>query len=485
MEEEKSIPKPAPSNEIIITVKCDDDLTVKTATTFKDIKNNTWGNIKEKAINKITTKENFEIKEWRINDNKGQVLQDTYKFEKDEIVFAVSTRKVVKYIVKHYQENIEDDEFTLKENEEKTGEAGENTSAETKRYEDLTSQPFNQVKINQDGSTVVKIKYKRNRVFLILDLDGGKTTTTLKDGENAKKLLEGKFGANVKVEGLSKTNFTFEKWKPELPTIFPSSSPATVYTASWIVSSEITYTTDGVNFTMKRIDSVQDAVLGDNDLSDNKGHNVSLSSYYIGETEVTQELWKAVIGNTPSKFSDSVKNPVENVTWFDCVEFCNKLTSKVMSKEDCVYTIEGSSVTADFSKKGFKLPTEAEWEYATMAGSKNKYAGCNENSELGGYAWFNINSKSKTHEVGTKKANKYGLYDMSGNVWEWCWDWYKNSTPSECKDPTGPNSGSIHVERGGGWNNGALYCVRAIRRGLQPDKSLNFLGLRLVCRTSE
>ena len=244
-----------------------------------------------------------------------------------------------------------------------------------------------------------------------------------------------------------------------------------------------TYNVNGVSFTMKHIDSVQDAVLGDNNEDNNKEHKVSLSSYYMGETEVTQELWQAVMGSNPSSFKASLKNPVEKVTWFDCIGFCNELTVAVMGDDDeCVYDVRGDQVTADFSKKGFRLPTEAEWEYAAMGGKGQRYAGCNIESQLKAYAWYDDNSGSKTHEVGTKKANKYGLYDMSGNVWEWCWDWYSKSTPSAGKDSVGASSGSSRVNRGGGWSDGASSCECAYRNYGDPSGSDSILGLGLACR---
>ena len=249
------------------------------------------------------------------------------------------------------------------------------------------------------------------------------------------------------------------------------------------VGKDRTYNVKGVSFTMKHIDSVQDAVLGDDNQSDNKEHKVSLSSYYIGETEVTQELWQAVMGSNPSYyFKDSLKNPVEEVTWLDCIGFCNELTVAVMGDDDgCVYDVRGGKVVADFSKKGFRLPTEAEWEYAAMGGKGQRYAGCNIESQLKAYAWYEDNSDSKTHEVGTKKANKYGLYDMSGNVWEWCWDWY-SSTPSGGKDPVGAVSGVWRVFRGGSWNYEASGCERGFRNSFIPSDSRADLGLRLACR---
>lgn len=248
------------------------------------------------------------------------------------------------------------------------------------------------------------------------------------------------------------------------------------------IGKDRTYNVKGVSFTMKHIDSVQDAVLGDNSQDDNKEHKVSLSSYYIGETEVTQELWQAVMGSNPSYyFKDSLKNPVEEVTWLDCIGFCNELTVAVMGDEHCVYDVRGNQVVADFSKKGFRLPTEAEWEYAAMGGKGQRYAGCNIESQLKAYAWYEDNSDSKTHEVGTKKANKYGLYDMSGNVWEWCWDWYSR-TPSGGKDPVGAVSGVSRVFRGGSWNYEASGCERGFRNSFIPSDSRADLGFRLACR---
>ena len=152
--------------------------------------------------------------------------------------------------------------------------------------------------------------------------------------------------------------------------------------------------------------------------------------------------------------------------------------------DECVYDVRGDQVVADFSKKGFRLPTEAEWEYAARGGKRQRFAGCNIESQLKNYAWYKDNSGDKTHEVGTKKANKYGLYDMSGNVEEWCWDWYSESTPSGGKDPVGATSGPSHVLRGGGcdYNSMALEC--ASRSYYIPhDGAIGYLGLRLAHRS--
>ena len=239
-------------------------------------------------------------------------------------------------------------------------------------------------------------------------------------------------------------------------------------------TGERTYRVNGVSFTMKPIAAVQEAMLGDNSQKYNKEHSVSLSAYYIGQTEVTQELWRAVMGSNPSEFTASVKNPVEQVSWYDCIKFCNELTAEIMGEEHCVYTIRGSSVTADFSQKGFRLPTEAEWEYAAMGEKRYQWAGTDSEDRLKKYAWYDSNSGGKTHEVGQKEANGYGIYDMSGNVREWCWDWHSSSTLSGGR--------TIRVIRGGSWFYDAVFAARAFRGYGVPDDRISDLGLRLVSR---
>ena len=188
-------------------------------------------------------------------------------------------------------------------------------------------------------------------------------------------------------------------------------------------------------------------------------HQVTLSDYYIGETEVTQELWQAVMGSNPSYFKTSNQLPVEQVSWDDCQSFINELNN--------------------LTGMQFRLPTEAEWEFAARGGNASlgyKYSG---SDEVDIVAWYNDNSGSHTHEVGAKAPNELGIYDMSGNVMEWCQDWYGRYDNSAQTDPTGPSSGSKRVFRGGSWHHNA-GSSRVSYRLCSNVNSRYYLGFRLV-----
>ena len=226
-----------------------------------------------------------------------------------------------------------------------------------------------------------------------------------------------------------------------------------------------TLTVNGIKYNMVWVDggtfrmgatSEQDSDAYDNE---KPVHSVTLCGYYIGKTEVTQALWKAVMGSNPSEFKGD-NLPVENVSWYDCQEFIRKLNS--------------------LTGQNFRLPTEAEWEFACRGGNNSrgyKYSGSN---YIDNVAWYTDNSGDKTHPVATKLPNELGIYDMSGNVWEWCSDCYGGYTSGAQTNPKGPYDGAYRVFRGGNWHYGARYCRSSARINyFSPDNLSYEFGLRL------
>lgn len=233
-----------------------------------------------------------------------------------------------------------------------------------------------------------------------------------------------------------------------------------------------TFTVNGVSFKMVHVEGGS-FMMGANDNDENANddekpnHVVSLSDYWIGETQVTQALWEAVMGNNPSKFKGDLSRPVECVSWNDCQVFIqelNKLTGIM-----------------------FRLPTEAQWEFAARGGNKGKDACClyADSYYVANVAWCKENSKGKTHPVGKLHPNQLGLYDMSGNVWEWCEDKYseKYYKKSPTNDPMGPKliiwGSANRVRRGGSWNAIAEKCRLSHRSGIHPSSTFSTCGLRL------
>ena len=222
---------------------------------------------------------------------------------------------------------------------------------------------------------------------------------------------------------------------------------------------------EGGTFTMGATSEQRyEAYDGDEDVRDfgsdeEPTHSVTLSSYCIGETEVTQALWQAVMGSNPSYFSGS-NRPVEQVSWDDCQDFIRRLNA-----------LTGES---------FRLPTEAEWEYAARGGNKSwgyNYAG---SDNIDNVAWYGGNSGSQTHNIATKSPNELGLYDMSGNVWEWCQDWYGDYSSGSQTNPTGPASGDFRVLRGGYWYFIKWFCRVTDRDFHDPSGRSYIIGLRLA-----
>ncbi len=220
--------------------------------------------------------------------------------------------------------------------------------------------------------------------------------------------------------------------------------------------------------------------------ADETQHRVTLTrDFYMGKYEVTQGVWQEVMGSNPSDTSRGIGsgNPVNKVSWYDAVEFCNKLSLREGFTP--AYSGSGDNILCNFNASGYRLPLEAEWEYAARggvrAGGYNIYGG---SDSIGSVAWSGVNSGRITHPVGQKQANELGLYDMSGNVWEWCWDRY-GSYSGNATDPGGSASDSLRVLRGGSWSDNRVdYCRSANRASILPGAHYSNNGFRLV-RTAQ
>ena len=252
-----------------------------------------------------------------------------------------------------------------------------------------------------------------------------------------------------------------------------SVTPAIPTTPTTSSSGNRTFTVNGVSFEMIAVKGGTFTMGGtseqgsDAESDEKPTHSVTLSDYYIGKLEVTQELWRAVMGDEPTynggwtdEYGKGTNYPAYRVSWNDVQEFIRKLNQKTGAN--------------------FRLPTEAEWEYAARGGNKSngyKYSGSNSIDDV---AWYTSNSGSKTHPVGTKSPNELGIYDMSGNVWEWCQDWKGSYSSGSQTNPQGQSSGSPRVLRGGSWRNNAEDCRVSDRNADPPGHRILNVGFRLA-----
>ena len=303
----------------------------------------------------------------------------------------------------------------------------------------------------------------------------GGTVSIISEGINYGNCQSFAYGTTIQLNATANDGYHFDRWSDDgsqthsVPVMDSIEYVAYFYENGQ--TADQTFSVGTVSFKMKYVDGgtywmgAQSINVGgqnyDGDAEDSESpvHSVTISTFYMGETEVTQELWQAVMGSNPSNFSGT-NLPVEQVSWNDCQEFIHKLNQ--------------------LKNSNFRLPTEAEWEYAARGGNQShgyKYAGSN---TIGNVAWYTGNSNSQTHPVGTKAPNELGLYDMSGNVYEWCNDYFDNYSSGSQTNPQGPSSGSSRSLRGGSWN---LYqgCCRVSFRGhTSPSNKNRSIGFRLV-----
>jgi formylglycine-generating enzyme required for sulfatase activity len=237
---------------------------------------------------------------------------------------------------------------------------------------------------------------------------------------------------------------------------------------------------------MARIPAGEFVMGSEDDDSERPAHSVRIgSAFLLSVYPVTQALYAAIAGSPPlSLFKGHAANPVDTVSWLDAVRFCNLLSAADGLKP--YYEIDPAGKVQERGGTGYRLPTEAEWEYACRAGSASSYCFGDDPAQLGDHAWYQRNSEASTHEVGQLAPNAFGLYDMHGNVWEWCWDWYApyparaavNGSPTV--HPRGPEDGRERVLRGGSWNADIHQTRSAARNSYAPEEPLWYFGFRLA-----
>jgi formylglycine-generating enzyme required for sulfatase activity len=254
---------------------------------------------------------------------------------------------------------------------------------------------------------------------------------------------------------------TFLGPTPQKKMLTPDPTPV----ATPVEDMELPESADSIGMKFKLIPAGT-FTMGDAGGRDNQTpHEVTLTKpFKMGVHEVTQAQYEQVMGVNPSEFKGA-NNPVENVSWEDAVEFCRKLSELPAEKA---------------AGNVYRLPTEAEWEFACRAGTTTKFSFGDDDSELGDYDWYRDNSGRTPHPVGGKQPNAWGLYDMHGNVYEWCQDWYGDYPSGSVTDPSGATSSSLRVLRGGGWDGTAGDCRSARRGRILPSFRSDGLGFRVV-----
>ena len=325
-------------------------------------------------------------------------------------------------------------------------------------------------------SCTLEARFEINTYTITVNASPANGGTVQINNGTAGSTASGSFthGTTIQLKAIANSGYDFSQWNDGgAQTHTVTVTAGETYTATFSAqTTDQTFTVNGVPFTMKRVEGgtfwmgAQSTNQGgqnyDSEAYDNESpvHSVTLSTFYMGETEVTQELWQAVMGSNPSYFSGT-NLPVEMVSW-------NMIVNEFLPALNAA------------TGQNFRLPTEAEWEYAARGGNQGhgyKYAGGN---TIGDVAWYNVNSSSQTHAVATKQPNELGLYDMSGNVYELCSDWYGNYSSGSQTNPQGPSSGSRRVLRGGCWGNDARDCRVSTRIINDPVITNHYFGFRLA-----
>jgi len=229
----------------------------------------------------------------------------------------------------------------------------------------------------------------------------------------------------------------------------------------------------------------------DNEKTKRPLHRVKINPFIMSVTVVTQAQYERITGQNPSRFAPDSNfisieeqsrfenRPVESVTWYHAARFCNVLSKRV-GLDPCY---DSNDWSCDFALNGFRLPTEAEWEYACRAGTTTRFHTGNSRDDLSRAGWFDANSDHRTHSVRQKESNAFGLYDMHGNVWEWCNDWYtENYNAADNDNPRGPVKGQAKVIRGGSWHFFSTCCESAYCGYHGPDRKYYDIGFRVVRR---